>query len=180
MEEVVWVARRKFVSRAGLLTGALSAGGLGVAPSASWAVDLAVLTTLQGESLMAMLKTIAPHDRLEDAAYAMVIKSIDTELQTDAGKKALVATGLDGLNTTSPFAALSPEQRVAALRTIEPTPFFQTIRVDTLQRLYSTPFAYALFGYEGESFSKGGYRSRGFNDLRWLPDPPLSAGGALS
>ena len=32
-------------------------------------------------------------------------------------------------------------------------------------------------GYEGESFSKGGYLARGFNDLNWLPDPPASVQG---
>ncbi|TIP32839.1 MAG: gluconate 2-dehydrogenase subunit 3 family protein, partial [Mesorhizobium sp.] len=25
-----------------------------------------------------------------------------------------------------------------------------------------------IFGYEGESYSKGGYITRGFNDIEWL------------
>jgi len=25
-----------------------------------------------------------------------------------------------------------------------------------------------VFGYEGESFSKGGYIDRGFNDIKWV------------
>jgi hypothetical protein len=49
--------------------------------------------------------------------------------------------------------------------------------VQTLQVLYSTPLAYAYFGYEGEAFSKGGYLQRGFNDLRWVPEvPPADSG----
>jgi hypothetical protein len=53
------------------------------------------------------------------------------------------------------------------------------MRVKTLQILYATPLAYAYFGYEGESFSKGGYLYRGFNDLRWLPDVPLADAGPV-
>jgi hypothetical protein len=45
--------------------------------------------------------------------------------------------------------------------------------------LYSSPFAYAYFGYEGEAFSKGGYLMRGFNDLRWLPDVPVADSGPM-
>ena len=67
-----------------------------------------------------------------------------------------------------------------ALRRIESTPFFQNLRVQTLLVLYSTPLAYAYFGYEGEAFSKGGYLQRGFNDLRWLPDVPAADSGPMS
>jgi hypothetical protein len=51
--------------------------------------------------------------------------------------------------------------------------------VQTLQVLYSTPLAYAYFGYEGEAFSKGGYLQRGFNDLRWLPEVPAADSGPV-
>ncbi len=36
-----------------------------------------------------------------------------------------------------------------------------------------------LFGYEGEAFSKGGYLTRGFNDLRWLPEVPAPDSGPV-
>jgi hypothetical protein len=39
--------------------------------------------------------------------------------------------------------------------------------------------AFRLFGYEGEAFSKGGYLTRGFNDLRWLPEVPLADSGPV-
>ena len=57
--------------------------------------------------------------------------------------------------------------------------FFQGLRTQTLRVLYSTPWAYAQFGYEGEAFSKGGYLFRGFNDLRWLPEVPESDSGPV-
>ncbi len=68
---------------------------------------------------------------------------------------------------------------MAALRRIESTAFFQNLRVQTLLVLYSTPLAYACFGYEGEAFSKGGYLTRGFNDLRWLPEVPAEDSGPV-
>jgi hypothetical protein len=68
---------------------------------------------------------------------------------------------------------------VAALKSLEPTPFFQSLRAQTLQVLYATPMAFRLFGYEGEAFSKGGYLTRGFNDLRWLPEVPLADSGPV-
>jgi hypothetical protein len=65
------------------------------------------------------------------------------------------------------------------LRRIETGPFFQNLRIQTLQVLYSTPLAYACFGYEGEAFSKGGYLLRGFNDLRWLPEVAEADAGTV-
>jgi hypothetical protein len=53
------------------------------------------------------------------------------------------------------------------------------MRIKTLMMLYSNPIAWAHFGYEGESFSKGGYLLRGFNDLKWLPDVPLADSGPM-
>jgi len=53
------------------------------------------------------------------------------------------------------------------------------VRVKTLLVLYDNPIAWAHFGYQGEAFSKGGYLLRGFNDLKWLPEVPLSASGPM-
>jgi len=68
---------------------------------------------------------------------------------------------------------------VAALKRVESTPYFQNVRAQTLQVLYATPMAAKLFGYEGEAFSKGGYLTRGFNDLRWLPEVPAPDSGPV-
>ena len=42
------------------------------------------------------------------------------------------------------------------------------IRGDLVTSLYNQPALWSIFGYEGESFSKGGYIHRGFNDITWL------------
>jgi hypothetical protein len=59
-------------------------------------------------------------------------------------------------------------ERVALLRQIEASPFFQTIRSGLLVSLYNQKEVWPLFGYEGESASRGGYIRRGFDDLSWL------------
>jgi hypothetical protein len=60
------------------------------------------------------------------------------------------------------------EERVRVLREIEKTVFFQTIRAGLVTGLYNQKEVWPLFGYEGESYSQGGYLHRGFDDIDWL------------
>jgi hypothetical protein len=148
-----------------------------LAPSRAWAVDLTSLTSAEGEALMAATRTIAPHDKLEDAAYAIVIRAIDAAAAKDGSLRKQLEEGIAGLGAG--FAKAPESARVEALKRVESSAFFQNLRGQTLLVLYSTPMAYAHFGYEGEAFSKGGYLFRGFNDLRWLPDVPLADSGPV-
>jgi hypothetical protein len=171
--------RREFLRSAGMLTGVLAAGSplAFFAPSRAWALDLTALTSQEGTTLLAAARTIAPHDRLEDAAYALVVSSIDAAAAREEGLRKQYQEGLARLGAN--FASASEEARVAALRALEPSAFFQALRTNTLQVLYATPMAYAYFGYEGEAFSKGGYLFRGFDDLRWLPEVPQADSGPV-
>jgi hypothetical protein len=171
------IARREFLKSTGILTGFLAAGSplLLLAPTRTWAVDLTTLTSEEGAVLLALTRTIAPHDQLEDAAYALVVQSVDADCGKDEATRKLVRDGLAALG--SGFAKAGETERVTGLKAIEPSPFFQTLRFKTISTLYASPLAYAYFGYEGEAFSKGGYLARGFNDLRWLPDVPLADSG---
>jgi hypothetical protein len=173
------VARREFLQVTGILTGLLAVGSplALLAPSRAWAVDLTSLTTAEATTLLAATRTIAPHDKLEDAAYAFVIRALDAAAAKDEALHKQLSQGVASLGAG--FASAPEGVRVAALRRLEPTPFFQNLRVQTLLVLYSTPLAYAYFGYEGEAFSKGGYLQRGFNDLRWLPDLPAEDSGPV-
>jgi len=173
--------RRQFLKTTGLLTGWVAAGSslalIAPAPARAWAIDLAALTSSEGATLMAVTRTIAPHDKLEDAAYALVVRAIDSEAAKDEKLLQMVRAGAAALGND--FAKKEESARVAALKKIESSEFFQAVRLKTLQVLYATPMAYAYFGYEGEAFSKGGYLSRGFNDLRWLPEVPLEDSGPV-
>ena len=180
MDDVVNLNRRELLkTTTGLLTGLVVAGSplALVAPGRAWAVDLTALTSAEGTELMAVARTIVPHDKLDDAAYAMVIKAIDSDAEKDESNRKMLKEGLAALG--SEFAASSENDRVAALKKMESSAFFQAMRLKTVQVLYATPMAYVFFGYEGEAFSKGGYLQRGFNDLRWLPEVPLEDGGPM-
>jgi hypothetical protein len=171
--------RREFVkSVTGMLTGVVVASVpfASILPTRAWAIDLTVLNDAEGATLTAMIKTICPHDGLDDAAYAMVVSAIDRGAATPSAMidlKAGIASLGDG------FSSATETVRVDRLKSIENSAFFQSTRVTTLLVLYSNPFAFAHFGYEGEAFSKGGYLTRGFNDLRWLPEVPIEASGPL-
>ncbi len=173
------VPRRQFVQATGLLTGVLAAGGplALIAPARAWAVELKALTTAEGRALLMVCRTICPHDGLEDAAYAVVVRAIDADAAGDAGALATARAGIRRLGAH--FATAPEPERVRRLKAIESSAFFQTARTRTLGTLYATSMAYAYFGYQGEAFSKGGYLSRGFNDLDWLPEVPLEDSGPL-
>jgi hypothetical protein len=172
--------RRRFVqSVTGALTGVLSALSplAALLPSRAWAVDMHALSGGQAGTLLAAVRTIVPHDGLDDAAYALVVSALDADAAGNAEYRAQLTTGLDALGAN--FATAPEATRVAALKSVESGPFFQTVRIKTLLVLYDNPIAWAHFGYQGEAFSKGGYLLRGFNDLKWLPEVPLSASGPM-
>ncbi len=180
MDQLVSLNRRELLkTTTGLLTGWVVAGTplALIAPGRAWAVDLTALTSAEGSALMRMARTIAPHDKLDDAAYALVVQAVDADAGKDANARAMIKQGLASLGKN--FAASPESEQVEALQKIEPSAFFQMMRVKTLQVLYASSIAYAYFGYEGEAFSKGGYLFRGFNNLRWLPEVPIEDSGPL-
>jgi PAS domain-containing protein len=173
------IPRREFLGASGVLTGLIAAGSpfALLAPSRAWALELTALSSSDGATLMAVARTLAPHDKLDDAAYALVIQSIDADAAKDAQVLAMLRDGIRKLGAA--FATAPEARRVQDLKAMESSFFFQTLRTRTFGVLYATPMAYAYFGYEGEAFSKGGYLLRGFNDLHWLPEVPLEDSGPV-
>jgi len=172
--------RRQFLKAAsGVLTGVIGALSplCALVPSRSWALEMRTLSSSQAATLLAMVRTMLPHDGLEEAAYALVVGALDGEAAGSPAARTRLDQGIAGLGPD--FAAQPEASRVAALRAIESGEFFQSVRTTSLFVLYDNPIAWAHFGYEGEAFSKGGYLYRGFNDLKWLPDVPLAASGPM-
>jgi len=172
--------RREFLkTTTGVLTGVVLAGSplALIAPGRAWAVEMKLFSSAEGSVLMALARTIAPHDKLDDAAYAVVVQVVDGDAAKDENLRKTMKDGIAQLGAN--FAKSPESERVLALKKIESSDFFQTIRLKTLQVLYTTPIAYAYFGYEGEAFSKGGYLGRGFNDLHWLPEVPSEDSGPI-
>ena len=165
------LTRRALLGRAAM-AGALSVTGLGfiAAPNAAWALEVTAITPNQMATLMQMARDIYPHDRIADEFYAVAVKGYDT-----AEQAAEIAEGVAALDSAavaaghSSYVAIGWEKdRVALLRAMESTPFFQKIRGGLVTGLYNQKAVWPLFGYEGESFSQGGYLTRGFDDIAWL------------
>ncbi len=180
MDPLITLDRRDFLkATTGVLTGLVVAGTplARIAKGPAWAVDLTAFTSSEAATLLAVARTICPHDKLDDLAYALVVQAIDGQAHTDERTHKMLHDGITGLGPD--FATKAETDRVAVLKKIESAEFFQFMRLKTVQTLYVSPIAYAHFGYEGEAFSKGGYLFRGFNDLRWLPEVPPEDSGPM-
>ena len=165
------LTRRALLGRAAM-AGALTVTGLGfiAAPDAAWALEVTAITPEQMATLMQMARDIYPHDRIADEVYAIAVKGYDTAEQATEiaeGTAALDAAAV-GKGFASYVAVGWEDDRVALLRGMETTPFFQKIRGGLVTGLYNQKAVWPLFGYEGESFSQGGYITRGFDDIAWL------------
>jgi hypothetical protein len=173
------LARREFLKGSGVLMGTIAAGSVlaALAPSMAWAVELKTLSTAEGEALMKMGRTLYPHKKLADAVYALLAKDLDGKASGDAASAKLLKDGIAALNTAAggSFAKAPAKKQAAIVKAIEGQPFFNTVRGQCITSLYDNDMAYATFGYPGSAWEKGGYITRGFQDLKWLPAPPLDA-----
>lgn len=176
------LARREFLKGSGLLMGTLVSGSLlaTLAPSTAWALELKKLSTAEGQTLMAMGRILFPHKKLPDAVYALLAKDLDGKAAGDAGAAKMLQDGVAWLNKSGGgnFAKASEKQRNDIVRSMEGTAFFATVRGQCITSLYDNDMAYAVFGYPGSAWEKGGYITRGFQDLKWLPEPSKEASPA--
>ncbi len=168
---------RAGLSRRDLLKRSVAAGGTFLVgagwvtgKSAAWALEVSSLEPATMATLVQMARDIYPHDRIPDAHYVVAVKGYDTPEQApvvEEGIAALDAAARD-MGHAGYLGALWETERVAILRSLEETPFFQTIRAGLVTGLYNQKEVWPLFGYQGESFAEGGYIDRGFNDIAWL------------
>ena len=119
------------------------------------------------ETTLCVARTMFPHDMLPDLAYAKVVKALEGEVET-------VARGVAGLDEGTPFLELDADEQLARLTAVEGSEYFELVRSTAVVELYDNPLVWRAFGYEGPSVHLGGYVNRGFDDLDWLPDPPIA------
>ncbi|MDU9005608.1 twin-arginine translocation signal domain-containing protein [Sedimentitalea todarodis] len=165
------------LNRRQLLQRAIAAGGVAVvgtgfiaAPNAAWALEVTTITEHQMATLIQMARDIYPHDKVGDEYYVIAVKGYDSE-----DSKEVVAQGVAKLDELAQAAGADSylvtkweDNRVALLKQIEDDAFFQTVRGGLVTGLYNQKAVWSIFGYEGESYSLGGYIDRGFNDINWL------------
>jgi hypothetical protein len=172
------ISRRTALKATGAATfGAMliASGGTVLCPRGAWAVQAKALAPETMATLIQMARDVYPHDRIRDEYYAKAIASHDEKAAGDAGHKSMLEDGVAGLDLAAQgkgaarYVDLAWEiDRVAILRGIESSGFFQAIRGGLITGIYNNPDLWPAFGYEGESASKGGYINRGFDDIDWL------------
>lgn len=176
------LTRRSLLRGSGLLLGTLAAGSVltALAPSRAWAVELKTLSSAEGTTLMKMGRTLFPHAKLPDAVYALLAKDLDAGATADSKTTAMLRDGIVSLDKAAGgnFAKASGAKQLAAVKSMEATPFFAAVRGKCVTSLYDNDMAFTAFGYPGSSWEKGGYITRGFQDLKWLPEPSKSASPA--
>lgn len=165
------LTRRQLLSRSVALGATFMVGvNFVAAPDAAWATETVALKPDTMATLIQMARDIYPHDRLTDNYYVVAVKGYDSAENApdiEAGIAGLNAVAI-GAGHASYLDAAWEKDRVALLRQIEQSPFFQRIRGGLVTGLYNQKEVWPLFGYEGESFSKGGYIDRGFDDISWI------------
>jgi hypothetical protein len=171
------MTRTKGLTRRDLLARSIAAGatfmvgaGFVAGRDAAWATEVTALKPETMATLVQMARDIYPHDRIADEFYVIAVKGYDT-----AEAAAEIEAGIAELNAAAAakghasYLAMGWERdRVDVLRGMESGAFFQKIRGGLVTGLYNQKAVWPLFGYEGESFSQGGYLERGFDDINWL------------
>jgi hypothetical protein len=176
------LSRREFLRGSGVLMGTLAFTSIfaGLAPSRSWALELQGLDSHQGEVVLAFTKQVFPHKTLDDAVYALAVKDIDAKAKADPAVHQQIADAVSKLDATagSDWSKRAPDQQARDVAALAGTPFFETVRSTAVVSLYSNAMAYTHFGY-GASEGDGGYLYKGFNNLTWLPNPPVGDSGPI-
>ena len=170
------LSRRLFLRRSSEVTLAaaisITAAGALLNSVEAWGLEVEALKPETMKTLILVARDIYPHDKVADRFYAIAVKGHDAKAATDPAHKALIEDGVAYLDQgAGPKGYLGLDwevERVALLRKVEDKPFFQAVRSDLIVSLYNQPEVWPIFGYEGESYSKGGYIQRGFDDIDWL------------
>jgi hypothetical protein len=171
------LSRRQFLKGTGVIIGTLWASSsalIALAPSRAWALELKSLDDHTGKTLLTLTRRIFPHDKLDDAVYALVVKDLDVEAAGAPASKDLLSDGVAALDKAAggDWLGLAPDKQSDIVKSMAGSPLFQKVRGKAVVSLYNNELAFAHFGYEGNAFEHGGgYLQRGFNDLKWLAQP---------
>jgi hypothetical protein len=164
------LTRRELLAR-GAAAGAFVIGGSFVAgPEGAWALEVEHLKPQTMATLIQMARDIYPHDRIATEFYAIAVKGYDSPEQLEMVEQGVAAVdaAAQGKGLASYLGTGWEKERVEILRGMEDSAFFQKVRSGLVTGLYNQKEIWPLFGYEGESYSEGGYIARGFNDINWL------------
>lgn len=167
------LTRRQLLSQSALFGASFMIGSgfvAGQVNAGNWALEVTHLKPETMATLIQMARDIYPHDQVSDEFYAVAVRGYDS---ADAAEG--IEAGIAALNEAARGIGYAryidvgwERDRVDLLRGMESSAFFQQIRGGLVTGLYNQKALWPIFGYEGESFSKGGYIDRGFDDINWL------------
>lgn len=126
--------------------------------------------------LIRALQAAYPHANVPRGPYERTADKLIADAAGNAFNRATLEQGLADLDALADgdFVGLSTADGYTILKRIESTAFFGYVRRFATVNLYNDPETWAALGYEGSSFDQGGYLTRGFNDLDWLPEPRIT------
>ncbi|MDH3741395.1 MAG: Twin-arginine translocation pathway signal [Hyphomicrobiales bacterium] len=173
MDKQMKVSRRGLLGATGasLVAMTVMPTGMIVGADSAWAAMAKNIKPETFATLVQMARDIYPHDKVSDKYYAMVVEGLDAGAGKADEDKALLEDGVAELNKAASGSYMQvgwEKDRVALLQAIESSGFFQKVRGSLVTGIYNNKDLWPLFGYEGESASKGGYIERGFDDIDWL------------
>lgn len=146
-------------------------------PGARRAVALRALNDPEAASLLALIRDLFPHPGLGESFYAAALADLDAAMAKDPELRKQLGDGLARLDELAggSWIELPTDRRKEVIQKIEQGAFFQGLWWRASASLYRNPAVWERFGYEGPSFSKGGYLTRGFDDIDWLPEEEPAA-----
>ncbi len=171
MQALKNMTRRQLLSRSVAAGAALVVGpGFIAGKDGAWATTMDALKPETMATLIQMARDIYPHDQVGDEYYVIAVKGYDVPEAVDETEAGIAA--LDEAAREAGFDSYLKtgweKDRVAILRGMEDTAFFQKVRGGLVTGLYNQKAIWPIFGYEGESYSQGGYIDRGFDDITWI------------
>ncbi len=141
----------------------------------TFAARAAVIDEGTRRSLFHMLRTMFPHRNVPDGPYERTVDALLADAAASPRLTGLLAQGARDLEALGgkPFEQLEANEAYGLLERIQATPFFAAVKAKAISTFYNDQQVWEAVGYEGPSFDLGGYVSRGFDDLDWLPDVPV-------
>ena len=171
------INRRQFLQTSGLVVaGAAVASGGGailLSPSTARAASFQKIDEHTAKTLLKMSRLLYPSKSIDDDAYEKTILGFDAKAKTDASFATLLQDGVASLDRAAgeKWLDAGDEVTLKTVKSMDTTPFFQTVRGALIgaDGPYNLPDVWKKVGYQGSSWQFGGYLSRGFDDIAWLP-----------
>ena len=98
--------------------------------------ETATLGSLAMATIAAAARAMYPHDALPDDVYARVGEKLAEAAREDSAAARTIGDGVSALDGPRPFAELSADEQLAALKGIEGSDFFELVRSTAVVEVY--------------------------------------------